>query len=120
MKLYILGLLFCSVFFGYAQSKAKPITELTGNEISNGIFIDVRTPEEFGTGHLDKATNVNWLGADFTERIAALKIDKDETVYLYCKKGGRSTKAAQQLDSLGYKNVVNLLGGYDAYQENKD
>ena len=120
MNFYISGLLFCFVFLGYAQSKAKPIIELTGNEIKNGILIDVRTPQEFGTGHLDKATNVNWLGADFIERIEALKIDKEDTVYLYCKKGGRSTKAAEQLDSLGYKNVVNLLGGYDAYQARND
>jgi len=96
-----------------AQSKSKPITEFSQNDIINGILIDVRTPEEFNAGHLDNALNINWYDTDFTDQFE--KIEKDETIYVYCKKGGRSAKAALALDSLGYKNVIDLAGGYDAW-----
>ena len=45
------------------------------------------------------------------------QIDKNKKVYLYCKAGGRSAKASKVLDSLGYKNIINLEGGFDAWKE---
>ena len=44
---------------------------------------------------------------------------KRQKIYVYCRSGKRSAKAAARLDSLGFKRVVNLLGGYKAYQELK-
>lgn len=98
---------------GCSQNKSKPITELSQNDIKKGILIDVRTPEEFKAGHIDNAQNINWFDENFSAQIN--DIAKDETIYLYCKKGGRSAKAANLLDSLGYKSVIDLTGGYDAY-----
>lgn len=97
-----------------AQSKVKAITEVSQNELNSVILVDVRTPEEFAAGHIEQARNINWYDSDFTEQMEA--IDKEQTIYVYCKKGGRSAKAAQLLDSLGYKKVVDLIGGYDAYK----
>ncbi|SIS83564.1 Rhodanese-related sulfurtransferase [Zobellia uliginosa] len=116
MKVYIFTLLLCMITLGCAQSKTKPITDFSQNDIENAILLDVRTPEEFNGGHLDKAVNINWFDADFAERVDS--IDRAQTVYVYCKKGGRSAKAAQVLDSLGF-NVVDLEGGYDAYVASK-
>lgn len=116
MKFYITYLLLFFVTVGCAQSKEKSITEFSRNDIKDGILIDVRTPQEYEAGHLEEALNVDWFKPDFAEQILALDADKEEPVYLYCKKGGRSAKAAQVLDSLGYKNVVDLLGGYEAYR----
>ena len=99
--------------FACAQSSSKPITEVSQNELNSVILLDVRTPKEFEEGHVDKALNIDWFDSDFAEKIAS--IDKNETIYVYCKKGGRSAKAAILLDSLGYKNVVDLTGGYDAW-----
>ncbi|MEO9893221.1 rhodanese-like domain-containing protein [Aurantibacter sp.] len=100
-----------------AQSKEKPITELSQNDVDSGILIDVRTPDEFKAGHLDNALNMNWFDEDFKNKFQ--DIPKDKTIYVYCKMGGRSAKAANLLDSLGYENVINLTGGYDAYAKNK-
>jgi len=44
-------------------------------------------------------------------------IEKEKTIYVYCKKGGRSASAAEMLNSSGYTNVIDLLGGYDALEE---
>jgi rhodanese-related sulfurtransferase len=62
---------------------------------SNAQIIDVRTPEEFASEHIDNAVNVNFLGDDFVSNVQ--KIDKSKPVFLYCKIGGRSSKAATKL-----------------------
>ncbi|GAB5472595.1 MAG: hypothetical protein Mars2KO_06940 [Maribacter sp.] len=116
MKVYLI-LFFIVVFnFSCAQMSSKPITEVSQNEINSVILVDVRTPGEFKAGHLENAININWFDTDFSKQMT--KIGKEETVYVYCKKGGRSAKAQQLLDSLGYKKVVNLEGGYDAWSAN--
>lgn len=113
MKFFISAFLLLLVNFGCTQISSKPITEVSQNEINNVILVDVRTPEEFAAGHLETATNINWYDEDFVERFK--DIDKGETIYVYCKKGGRSAKAQEKLKSLGFTKVVNLEGGYDAY-----
>lgn len=115
MRYAILIALLFLFSLGCAQSKSKPITEFSQNDTDSGILVDVRTPEEFAAGHLDNAQNINWFDTDFAKQMES--IDKSETIYLYCKKGGRSAKAAHLLDSLGYKKVVDLEGGYDAYSK---
>ncbi len=106
-------LVFMVFVLSCAQSKTKPITEFSQNDINDAILIDVRTPEEYALGHIDNAININFFDQNFVKQIAT--VDTSKTVYLYCKKGGRSAKAATLLDSLGYKNVIDLAGGYDAW-----
>ncbi len=117
MKKILLGtfiFILCSTF-AYSQIQSKPITEISEKELKNVILVDVRTPEEFNTGHLPSAININWYDADFAEQFS--KVDKNKTIYFYCKVGGRSIKAADRLHSLGYKHVVNLEGGYDTWSK---
>jgi rhodanese-related sulfurtransferase len=78
-------------------------------EIPNAQILDVRTPEEFASEHIDKATNSNWLGNDFVAN--AEKLDKSKPVFVYCKSGGRSAKAAVKLAELGFKTIYELQGG---------
>lgn len=115
MRYVILITLVFLFSMGCAQSKSKPITEFSQNDTKSGILVDVRTPEEYAAGHIDNALNVNWFDADFAKQFES--INKEETIYVYCKKGGRSAKAAHLLDSLGYKKVIDLEGGYDAYSK---
>ncbi|WP_276167972.1 rhodanese-like domain-containing protein [Zobellia alginiliquefaciens] len=117
MKFYYLLLVLCVMNLGCAQSKGKPITEFSQNDIGSGILLDVRTPDEYASGHLEKAVNMNLFDADFIKNIDT--IAKGRTVYVYCKKGGRSAKAAHVLDSLGFKQVIDLEGGYDAFISDK-
>jgi rhodanese-related sulfurtransferase len=76
----------------------------------NPQILDVRTPEEFAEGHIDKAVNVDWLGDHFVKD--AEKFDKKKPVFVYCKSGRRSLKASEKLEELGFKNIYNLDGGY--------
>lgn len=117
MKSFVYCALLLLTVSSCAQSKTKAITEISQNEVNNVILVDVRTPEEFNAGHIDQAVNINWFDSDFSEKMKS--IDKNKTIYVYCKKGGRSAKAAHLLDSLGYVNVVDLTGGYDSYLKNR-
>ncbi|GGW24014.1 hypothetical protein GCM10007383_05630 [Arenibacter certesii] len=91
-----------------------PISEFDQKLLKNGILIDVRTPEEFKNGYIKNAKNINWFDADFADKFR--EVDKDQTIYLYCKVGGRSGQAQKKLQDMEYKKVVNLTGGYDAYK----
>lgn len=84
----------------------------------NVQLLDVRTPEEFSEGHLEKAKNCNIMGSDFDAQVANL--DKTKPVMVYCKLGGRSAKAAERLKELGFTTITDLEGGITKWNsENK-
>lgn len=78
-------------------------------ENNNAQILDVRTPEEFESEHIDKSININWLSDDFVSKTE--KLDKTKPVFVYCKSGGRSAKAADKLSELGFTKIYNLAGG---------
>lgn len=75
----------------------------------NAQILDVRTPEEFASEHIDNAKNINWLADDFAENTK--KLDPSKPVFIYCKSGARSIKAAAKLEELGFKKIYQLQGG---------
>ncbi len=78
---------------------------------NRAYLIDVRTLEEYKTGHLKDSKNIDFHAADFKTQIA--KLDKNKTVYLYCRSGNRSGKAADTLKALGFQKYYNI-GGFEA------
>lgn len=93
-------------------SEAK---DLMKNE-KNLKIIDVRTPEEFNNGHLEKAVNIDFRNPGFESKISAL--DRDEAYLIYCKSGGRSGQALEIMKELDFKNVKEMRDGYSAYIKN--
>lgn len=78
--------------------------------------LDVRTADEFKSGHLNKALQANWLdNKEFNDRTSHL--DKNIPVYIYCLSGGRSGAAAEALRAKGFK-VTNMEGGINAWKKN--
>jgi len=78
-------------------------------------LVDVRTQEEFSVSHLKNAQNICVTDADFKERVASL--DKTKPVYVYCKKGGRSARAANILKDLGFTKIYDLQGGITEWEK---
>jgi thioredoxin len=76
----------------------------------NPQILDVRTPEEFASEHIENAKNINWLGNSFVKD--AENLDKTKPVFVYCKSGGRSAKATEKLQELGFTNIYELEGGF--------
>ena len=103
-----------------AQTKEviKVVDVITFNKgISNDDvqLIDVRTPEEFKEGHIENAILIDYFSADFKTKIQEL--DKNKPTYIYCKSGNRSGKASVILEELGFKEIVDLEGGYLAWSK---
>jgi len=71
---------------------------------SNPIIIDVRTPQEFESGHVESAINIEWQDIALVEN----STNKDIRIFLYCRSGNRSQKATDILIDIGYKDVLNL------------
>ena len=80
---------------------------LSSNEI---IVIDVRSLEEVKTGIIQDAIHIEWKQID--KEINNIDITKDKPIYLYCRSGNRSGKAAVMLEKIGFTNVINA-GGID-------
>ncbi|MFV1448037.1 rhodanese-like domain-containing protein [Maribacter sp. HS] len=96
-----------------AQIESQPISKFNGFDSAKEILLDVRTPQEYKEGSIHGAININWLSNDFDEKVT--KLDRTKKIYVFCKKGGRSLKSQARLVELGFNNVVDLQGGYDAY-----
>ena len=104
----------------FVKQAKKHITEITVAEakakIESGqpvVVLDVREPKEYKRGHLPKAVNLPRGLLEF--KVAKVIPDKDAYVIVYCKTGGRSALATWTLKRMGYKNVVNMAGGWKAW-----
>lgn len=73
------------------------------------ILIDVREPHEWQAGHIAAAKHLPM--AQVASSISETVSDKEQTVYLQCKSGGRSMQVANLLVEMGYSKVVNVEGG---------
>ena len=78
----------------------------------NVAFVDVRTGEEYATGHAKGTVNIP-LDSFTDANVSELK-QKGE-VYVICQSGGRSAKAAKMLTGAGV-NAINVEGGTAAWQ----
>lgn len=95
-----------------AQSCNISAGEFAKKDLSDAIIIDVRTPGEYGSGHLQDATLIDISSKEFAAKIAQL--DKSATYYVYCKAGPRSSKAVNYMVQNGFTKVCNINGGISA------
>jgi phage shock protein E len=70
------------------------------------VLIDVRTPEEFATGHISGAINI--AVEELASRLA--EVPNDQPIIVYCRSGNRSAAAARILIDAGYPVVYDLGG----------
>ena len=78
-------------------------------------LVDVRTPEEFLAGHIDKAKNINFNDPNFKQTIAS-SLNKNKPVAIYCRSGRRSAAALIILKEMGFKDIYDLEGGFLNWQ----
>ena len=77
------------------------------------VRLDVRSIDEYASGHIAKAINIDVMKDDFKTKATSL-LPKDKTIALYCHSGRRSKKAAGILVENGYK-VVELNSGISGW-----
>jgi len=121
----VFTLLMSSLFFiacGNNQSQnQKRINDVETEQMKQliaeqpGVLLDVRTADEVGEGFIKGAQNIDITQPDFLEKIKSL--DKNDPVYVYCKKGGRSANASEKLAKAGFTKVYNMMGGFDSWKD---
>lgn len=89
----------------YRQVHYSQVRELVEKD---AYFLDVRLPEDFAAGHLEKAVNIP-LGA---LRSRYNEVPKDRPVYVTCRTGLTSYTACKILQNMGFDNVINVSGGF--------
>jgi hydroxyacylglutathione hydrolase len=103
---------------GFALATLPQITIESLNDRLPGSalqVLDVRREPEWEAGHIAGAT---WWPLD-NFKVAPPEIDRDVPVAVHCKGGYRSMIACSLLQRAGFKNVFNLVGGFDAWQQAK-
>jgi rhodanese-related sulfurtransferase len=113
--MFITNLLLFVACTSTAQNANLEVTEFEKAVNQPNIqLLDVRSAEEFASGHLKNALQADWnKDAEFAERINAL--DKSKPLYVYCLSGGRSSSAVKWLLDNGFAKVYNLNGGISAW-----
>jgi len=110
MKNTVFLFILSTFLFSCAQKNSKGYELLDAKSFKSAIeqtvkkqIIDVRTPEEFNTGTISEAQNINIYDSDFESKID--KLDKNTPIFVYCKSGGRSANASQLLQEKGFKKM---------------
>ena len=101
----------------YIQPNQNSMSDLSQNdwakalvENPEAVVLDVRTKDEFESGHIPNALNIDLrLGPGFIDKMNAL--DKNKFYYVYCRSGARSAQAVQVMRDLGFSETYNLIGG---------
>lgn len=90
-------------------ARISPAEYVSQFENADHLLVDVRTPEEFASGHIEGAINIplQSLEARLSE------IPRDGEVVVYCRSGSRSAQASTILASSGYTQISDLGGIID-------
>ena len=111
---------FCMLFSSGCSAQEQKFVSYAPEEFEKLLkenqtiqLVDVRRPDEYQAGHIDKAILINVLDSDFMTKAKSM-LDKTKPVAVYCRSGRRSKDAAVMLSKEGFK-VYDLDGGFLAW-----
>lgn len=106
MKYIIISLLVLIAIYVFKTRAAGDSTQTKEVKVLiNPTIIDVRSQEEFNSGHIDGAI---LIPHDKIKELISSKVkDKKTNIVVYCRSGHRAGLAKKYLDELGYENVEN-------------
>lgn len=123
MKHVLSFLVLIALTLGACQSKpSSSLLDATAfsekaKATKDAVILDVRTAEEFSSGYIDKAVNIDFYNPAFQSEVS--KLDKSMTYFVYCEAGGRSASAAEWMRKEGFTKVFDLDGGISSWKDNK-
>ncbi|MGZ8191293.1 MAG: MBL fold metallo-hydrolase [Methylococcaceae bacterium] len=103
-----------------AKQQITEVTVETSKQLlaeGNIVVVDTREESEYAAGHLNDALLLPRGVLEFKIGNVPELGDKSKAVLVYCRSGNRSALAAQTMQQLGYKNVLSMAGGYEAWQK---
>ena len=114
-KMRIIFVLLLSIFLSSCTEQFKYISveEFDSFSLDEFKLVDVRTLEEFESGHISSAINIDFFSADFIDKIK--EFDTSLNLILYCRTDNRSSKSAKILADNDFKNVYVITGGIEEW-----
>ena len=105
----------CHVF---ESNEISVISDYQFIEIQDNDYtlVDVRTTEEYESGHIQNAINIDFYSESFEKEI--LLLSKSSSIILYCRTQNRSTKTANFLKENGYMDISIIEGGINSWVKN--
>tara|TARA_R110002049_G_scaffold85670_3_gene217837 strand:+ start:892 stop:1260 length:369 start_codon:yes stop_codon:yes gene_type:complete len=115
-KVFLLILLTTTLLSATAQETKRiellnPLQFEQAIDDKNVQLIDIRTPLEYAEEHIEGSVNIDFLSQE-SFKTAVQKLDKTKALYIYCRSGAISEKAAKQLQGLGFELIYDLRGGF--------
>lgn len=113
-----------------SDSSQNPEKEITFKDVSvdsaysmiqrnidnpNFVVLDVRTPGEFDSGHIENAILIDFRAEDFRQNLGDL--DKSKTYLVHCRSGNRSGQALKIMQEFGFQSVYHINKGLRDWQE---
>ena len=108
-------ILLLSIFLNSCNGQFKYISVEELNSFSEDEFelLDVRTLEEFQSGHISSAINIDFFSINFIDEIK--EFDTSLNLILYCRTENRSSKSAKILADNDFKNIYVIKGGIEKW-----
>ena len=103
----------------------KSVKECTPAEIhdrmsvAETLLIDVREPDEYRQGHIPGSVNIPRGMLEFRISNEPMLQNLTRPVIVYCKTSGRAALSVVAMQTMGFKNVISLAGGFDAWLADK-
>lgn len=98
----------------YTKISPQQAKFIMDNDAYDCIIIDVRSLEEYTSGHIQNAVSLpNELIQAESPQINAVLPDKEQAVLVYCRSGKRSKQASDKLVALGYTHIYDIGGIID-------
>jgi len=116
-------LLFGFILPSCSAQQEQNITALSPKEASNLIekhkgdsdfvILDIRTPEEYQSGHLQNAVRVDYYSKSFADEIG--RLDKEKSYLVYCRSGNRSARSMDLFKKLQFQKIYHLSSGINSW-----
>ena len=119
LLLPVLALLFCSFTTITAQTKVEVNSKQVNSMLQKDkkwIVLDVRSAEEFNSGHIKGALNIDIRQPDAFSKID--KLNKNAKYIVHCRTNHRSGMAVEHMMQSGFKNIYQMMDGWSGWSMN--
>ena len=119
LLLPVLALLFCSFAMITAQTKVEVNSKQVNSMLQKDkkwIVLDVRSAEEFNSGHIKGALNIDIRQPDAFSKID--KLNKNAKYIVHCRTNHRSGMAVEHMMQSGFKNIYQMMDGWSGWSMN--
>ena len=114
---YLCNWLACCLLSSVSLAAEKVTVDEAEKLIEGKIqLLDVRTLKEWKAGYIEGADRVDFYEDGFGDKVKE-KFEQDRAILVYCRSGGRSVKATQILEEVGFVTVKDLDGGFMAWEK---